>query len=85
VQLEALEALVHVASMAIELLPVRRNAPEVARPPQPTAEAPAPAPTPATYESPAACYQVEASDQAVAAQAETSDQPASFDHQRTLL
>ena len=33
VQLEALEALVHVASMAIELLPVRRNAPEVARPP----------------------------------------------------
>ncbi len=37
VQLEALETLVHVASMAIELLPVRRNAGEVVRS-QPTAQ-----------------------------------------------
>src|SRR5262245_964604 len=74
VQLEALEALVHVASMAIELLPVRRNAPEVARPPQPAAEASAPAYGPATYEAPAVGYQVAASDQAAAVQAETPNQ-----------
>lgn len=37
VQLEALESLVHIASMAIELLPVRRNAGEVVRS-QPTVQ-----------------------------------------------
>lgn len=46
VQLEALEMLVHIASMAIELLPVRRNAGEVARSQptlQPNAQPAAPA------------------------------------------
>jgi hypothetical protein len=79
VQLEALEALVHVASMAIELLPVRRNAPEVARPPQTAAPAPVPAYTPETSETPAADYQAEISDHAAAAQAETTGQPVSID------
>ncbi len=81
VQLEALEALVHVASMAIELLPVRRNVPEVARAPQPAAEAPAPAYTPVTYEAPAAGYQAEALDQEAVVHAEATDQPVSFDRQ----
>jgi hypothetical protein len=78
VQLEALEALVHVASMAIELLPVRRNAPEIARPPQPATAPAYPAPAP-SFESPAAAHQAEASAQAIAAQAEATGQPASFD------
>ena len=76
VQLEALEALVHVASMAIELLPVRRSAPEIARQPQP---APTPAYPAPSYEPPVAAHQAEASAQAVAAQADATSQPASFD------
>ncbi len=60
VQLEALETLVHIASMAIELLPIRRNAGEIARAqstaqpnaqpvvaPAPAVEAPAPVAEPA--------------------------------------
>jgi len=55
INLEAIEALTRVTSMAIELLPVRRGT-EQARPATPQAQAtPAPAPTPAVTEpSPAA-------------------------------
>lgn len=54
VQLEALESLVHIASMAIELLPVRRNAGEVVRS-QPTVQPNAqPAPAPAQPATPPA-------------------------------
>ncbi len=44
VNLDALESLMQVTSMAIELLPVRRNQPAAAAPPAPAAVAPAPQP-----------------------------------------
>ncbi len=73
VQLEALETLVHVASMAIELLPVRRNAGELARS-QPTVQPttaqtavpPAPVVAPAPVEAPAPTPVAEPAQPAVA-------------------